>query len=158
MVIILIGVAGSGKTTVGKLLAQRLGWNFYDADDFHPKENIQKIKKGIPLTDEDRLPWLESIRQFVDERDEQMVFACSALKQSYRDLLRESRVKIEFIYLKGTKELILKRLEDRKGHFAGADILESQFSDLEEPEHALTEQITKNPETIVSDIIKLLNL
>lgn len=158
MVIILIGVAGSGKTTVGKLLAQRLGWNFYDADDFHPKENIQKIKQGIPLTDEDRLPWLESIRQFVDERDEQMVFACSALKQSYRDLLRESRVKIEFIYLKGTKDLILKRLEDRKGHFAGADILESQLSDLEEPEQALTEQITKNPEAIVSDIIKLLNL
>ena len=158
MVIILIGVAGSGKTTVGKLLAQRLGWSFYDADDFHPESNIQKIKQGIPLTDEDRLPWLESIREFIDTRDEAMVFACSALKKSYRDLLRKSRAEIEFIYLKGTKEVILERLEDRKGHFAGPGILDSQFSDLEEPENVLTEQVTQNPEAIVSDIIKLLDL
>lgn len=158
MVIILIGVAGSGKTTVGKLLAQRLGWSFYDADDFHPESNIQKIKQGIPLTDEDRLPWLESIRDFIDERGEHMVFACSALKKSYRDLLRKSRSKIEFVYLKGTKDVILHRLEDRKGHFAGPDILDSQFRDLEEPADALTEQVTQNPEAIVSDIIKLLDL
>ena len=158
MVIILIGVAGSGKTTVGKLLAKTLGWSFYDADNFHSEDSIQKIKQGIPLTDDDRLPWLESIREFIDERDEQMVFACSALKKSYRDLLRNSSAKIEFIYLKGTKDVILQRLEDRKGHFAGADILESQFEDLEEPEHALTEQVTQNPEAIVSDITKLLDL
>ena len=158
MVIILFGVAGSGKTTVGKLLAQRLEWSFYDGDDFHPKENIQKIKKGVPLTDQDRMPWLLSIREFIDERDEDMVFACSALKKSYRDILRGSSGEIEFIYLKGTKEVILQRLEDREGHFAGPDILDSQFRDLEEPEHAVTEEVTKNPEAIVSDIIKLLDL
>jgi gluconokinase len=158
MILIIIGVAGAGKTTIGKLLAQRLGWKFYDADDFHPPKNIRKIKEGIPLTDSDRWPWLESILRFMDERDEQMVFACSALKQSYRDLLRKSRVHIEFIYLKGTKDVILHRIEDRKGHFARADILDSQFEDLEEPEHALTEQVTENPETIVTDIIKLLEL
>jgi len=158
MVIILIGVAGSGKTTVGKLLAKTLGWSFYDADNFHSEDSIQKIKQGIPLTDDDRLPWLESIREFIDERDEQMVFACSALKKSYRDLLRNSSAKIEFIYLKGTKDVILQRLEDRKGHFAGADILESQFEDLEEPRNVLTEQVTQNPEAIVSDITKLLDL
>jgi len=158
MVLILIGVAGSGKTTVGKLLAKRLGWDFYDADDFHPEANIQKIKRGVPLTDDDRLPWLESIRGFIEQRDEHMVLACSALKKSYRDFLRKSGSNIEFIYLKGAKGVILRRLEDRKGHFAGADILKSQFQDLEEPEDALTERVSENPEAIVSDIIKLLNL
>ena len=158
MVIILIGVAGSGKTTVGKLLAKTLGWSFYDGDDFHSKENIQKMSRGISLTDVDRWPWLESIREFIDGRDEQMVFACSALKKSYRDKLRESSKKLEFIYLKGSKEVILERIEQRKGHFAHSDILDSQFRDLEEPQNTLTEDITENPGQIVSDIIKLLDL
>ena len=158
MVIILIGVSGSGKTTIGMLLAKKLGWNFYDADDFHPEENIEKMSKGIGLTDEDRWPWLKSIRDFIDSRDEHMVFACSALKKSYRDDLRKSKSHIEFIYLKGTKELILHRLEDRKGHFASADLLESQFQDLEEPQNIPVEDITQNPESIANDIIKLLEL
>ena len=158
MILIIIGVAGAGKTTIGKFLAQKLGWEFYDADDFHPEANIQKIRQGVPLTDGDRLPWLESIRRFIEQRDGHLVLACSALKKSYRDFLRESGAKIEFVYLKGAKDVILHRLEGRKGHFAGADILESQFEDLEEPEHALTEQVTDTPEAIVSDIIKLLEL
>ncbi|MCG8653057.1 MAG: gluconokinase, partial [Pirellulales bacterium] len=151
MVLILIGVAGSGKTTVGKLLAKRLGWSFFDADDFHPKSNIEKMSRGISLTDEDRWPWLLSIRDFIDERDEEMVFACSALKKSYRDFLRQSAKHLEFIYLKGSKEVILHRLEDRKGHFAGSDLLESQLRDLEEPQNVPVEDITQNPEAIVSD-------
>lgn len=158
MVIILIGVAGSGKTTVGKLLASKLGWSFYDADDFHPKANIEKMSKGIGLTDEDRWPWLKSIRDFIDQKNEQMVFACSALKKSYRDELRKSKSHIEFIYLKGSKELILHRLEDRKGHYAGVDLLENQFQALEEPQNVPVEDITQNPGTIVSDILKLLDL
>lgn len=158
MVLILIGVAGSGKTTVGKLLADKLGWSFFDADDFHPKANIDKMSRGISLSDEDRWPWLESIRSFIDEKDEEMVFACSALKKSYRDFLRQSTKRLEFIYLKGSKEIILERLEERKGHFAGADLLNSQFQDLEEPQNVPVEDITQNPESIASDIIKLLDL
>lgn len=157
MVLILIGVAGSGKTTVGKLLSEKLGWSFYDADDFHPKANIDKMRRGVALTDEDRWPWLESIRSFIDERDEEMVFACSALKKSYRDFLRLSTKRLEFVYLKGSKEVILERLEERKGHFAGSNLLESQFQDLEEPQNVPVEDITQNPESIVLDIIKLLN-
>lgn len=157
MVLILIGVAGSGKTTVGKLLAEKLGWGFYDADDFHPKSNIEKMSRGVALTDEDRWPWLLSIRDFIDGNEEEMVFACSALKKSYRDFLRLSTKRLEFIYLKGSKEVILERLEERRGHFAGSDLLESQFKDLEEPRNVPVEDITQNPEAIVSEIIKLLN-
>ena len=158
MVLILIGVAGSGKTTVGKLLAEKLGWSFYDADDFHPNSNIEKMSRGVPLTDEDRWPWLKSIRDFIDDNNNEMVFACSALKKSYRDFLRLSTKQLTFIYLQGSKEVILERLEERKGHFAGSDLLESQLKDLEEPRNVPVEDITQNPEAIVSDIIKFLDL
>jgi len=153
-----MGVAGAGKTTIGELLARKLGWSFYDADDFHPKENIEKINKGIPLTDDDRLPWLGAIRYLIEELNAPAVIACSALKQAYRDMLGEGGSDIRFVYLAGGVELIKDRLRERKGHFAGAQILESQLSALEEPENILTEDISRNPESIVEDIIRKLEL
>lgn len=158
MMLIIIGVAGAGKTTIGKLLAQKLGWKFYDADDFHPPKNIRKIKEGIPLTDSDRWPWLASLRELIEKMPGPSVIACSAIKKSYRDYLSEGNKDIEFVFLKGSKGVILHRLADREGHFTGPDILDSQFRDLEEPRDALTEEVTEEPESIVSDIIKMLNL
>lgn len=158
MVLIIMGVAGAGKTTVGGVLARKLGWNFYDADDFHPKENIEKINKGIPLTDEDRLPWLMAIRYFIEGMNEPAVIACSALKQTYRDYLKEGNKEVEFVYLKGSVDLIRHRLEERKGHFAGIEILGGQFEALEEPENVLTESVDQDPESIAEDIIGKLNL
>ena len=158
MVIIIMGVAGAGKTTVGGLLARKLGWNFYDADDFHPKENIEKINKGIPLTDEDRLPWLLAIRALIIGLRTPAVIACSALKRRYREVLEEGGADIRFVYLTGGRDLIKERLIGREGHFAGAQILESQLEALEEPEDALREDIGQDPESITEDIILKLDL
>jgi gluconokinase len=158
MVLIVMGVAGSGKTTVGELLAGKLGWDFYDADRFHPKENIEKMSRGIPLTDEDRLPWLSLVRDFIAGLNAPAVIACSALKAAYRDVLKESGRDIRFVYLAGGAELVRERIEGRKGHFAGARILENQFEALEEPEDALREDIRMDPESIANDIIDKLHL
>ena len=158
MVLIIMGVAGAGKTTIGGLLARKLGWSFYDADDFHPKENIEKMNKGIPLTDDDRLPWLGAIRNLIEGLSAPAVIACSALKQAYRDMLGEGGSDIRFVYLAGSMELIKDRLGQRKGHFAGAQILESQLSAIEEPEYVLTEDIARDPESIAEDIIRELGL
>lgn len=158
MVLIIMGVAGSGKTTVGELLARKLYWDFYDADRFHPKENIEKMSQGIPLTDEDRLPWLSSLRGFIGALDAPAVIACSALKQTYRDYLKAGNKGVEFIYLKGSVDLIRRRLEERKGHFAGVEILRGQFEALEEPENVLTEGVDRDPESIAEDIIRKLGL
>jgi gluconokinase len=158
MVLIIMGVTGAGKTTVGEVLSRKLGWRFNDADDFHPKENIEKMRKGISLTDEDRLPWLRSLRDFINVLNEPAVIACSALKKSYRDILEEGSGDIKFVYLKGSPALIKGRLEERAGHFAGPEILESQFETLEEPEGVLTEGINRDPESIAEDIIGKLEL
>jgi gluconokinase len=158
MVLVIMGVAGSGKTTVGELLARKLGWDFYDADRFHPEENVEKLRQGIPLTDEDRLPWLSLVRGFIAGLEAPAVIACSALKQSYRDYLKEGNREVEFIYLKGSFDLIRRRLEERKGHFAGVEILGGQFEALEEPENVLTEDVERDPETIAGDIIRKLGL
>lgn len=158
MVLIIMGVAGAGKTTVGGVLARKLGWSFYDADDFHPKENKEKINRGIPLTDEDRLPWLLAIRDLIRGLGEPAVIACSALKQTYRDYLKEGNTEVEFVYLKGSAGLIRHRLEERKGHFAGVEILGGQLEALEEPENVLTEGVDQDPESIAEDIIVKLNL
>jgi gluconokinase len=154
MVIVLMGVAGSGKTTVGTLLARELGWRFYDADDFHPRANVEKMARGVPLDDADRLPWLEVLRGLIGgclERGEGAVLACSALKESYREhLLVDDRVKL--VYLKGDFALIQERLEGRRGHYMKPGMLGSQFAALEEPGQALQVDVASPPEEIVKTI------
>lgn len=159
MVIILMGVVGAGKTTVGRLLAEKLTWRFADADDFHPPSNVEKIRNGIALDDNDRAPWLRALRQGIDgwsQTGENVVLACSALKQKYRDELRAGGV--QFVHLKGSRETILNRLRSRHGHFASESILDSQFADLEEPRDAITVIVDDSPEAIADEIIAKLNL
>ena len=156
---IVMGVEGSGKTTVGTLLAKKLGWQFADADDFHPPANIEKISHGIALDDSDRAPWLAAMREAIlrwNADGKNVVLACSALKSSYRDQLRAGQVR--FVYLKGDYELIRERLRKRHGHFASESILSGQFQDLEEPQGAITVEIGKEPSGIVSGILEELNL
>ena len=154
VIVIVMGVEGAGKTTVGNLLARQLGWEFADADGFHPAENIEKIRHGIPLTDADRAPWIEAMRkavlQWIDGR-RNAVLACSALKRSYRGRLCVGP-EVKLVYLKGSYELIEQRLKQRHGHFADDQILASQFADLEEPEGAVTVDISGSPEQIVGEI------
>lgn len=159
MILIIMGVSGVGKSTVGAVLAERLGWSFRDADDYHPEANIEKIRRGIPLTDDDRKPWLASLRELIRVGgDLGIVLACSALKQSYRDFLKDGREDVAFVYLKGNHALIEKRLEGRRGHFAGPEILDSQLRDLEEPEDALVIDVSRDPESIAGEIICTLGL
>jgi len=158
-----MGPAGSGKTTVGELLAARLSWQFADGDDFHPPANIEKMSRGIPLTDEDRLPWLKSIRDAVQQWEalgRNAVIACSALKRSYRDLLGigPNATNVKLVYLKGSYDLLLERLHSRKGHYMKEQMLASQLGDLEEPTDALTIDIANSPQQIVSEIRKQLVL
>lgn len=160
MIVIVMGVVGSGKTTVGRLLADQLGWGFADADDFHPRSNVEKIRRGIGLNDHDRQPWLqalhEAIARWIGER-KNVVLACSALKRGYRGEL-EVGSEVRFVYLKGSAELIAERLRSRKGHYADAQILASQFADLEEPEDAVTVNVDATPMEIVAEIQKKLRL
>lgn len=157
-----MGPAGSGKTTVGKLLASQLSWEFIDADDFHSSANIAKMSHGVPLTDEDRIPWLKSIREKMLQWQEQrrnMVLACSALKRSYRELLgiQANNRDVKLVYLKGNYDLLLERLRTRKGHYANEQLLASQLGDLEEPgEEALAVDAARSPEEIASEIGKRL--
>ncbi len=160
MIVIVMGVVGSGKTTVGRLLADQLGWEFSDADDFHPCLNVEKIRQGIGLNDQDRRPWLQALHQAIARwigEDKNVVLACSALKRSYRQEL-EVGPEVRFVYLKGSAELIAERLCVRKGHYANAQILASQFADLEEPDGALTVAISATPSQIVAEIRKKLSL
>jgi len=155
-----MGTTGAGKTTIGKLLAQQLGWVFLDADDFHPAANIEKMKKGIPLTDADRVPWLaaihaELVRQ--SEAGENCVLACSALKKAYRDTLG-ARLEMKVVYLKGSYEEMKKHILARHGHFAGEGILAGQFGDLEEPEDAILVSVSHTPEEIVAEVRRELKL
>lgn len=160
MVIVLMGVTGSGKTTIGRQLAAKLGWRFLDADDFHPAANIEKMTAGKPLNDADRLPWLETLRDLVREsleRNENFVLACSALKRSYRDyLLLDERVKL--VYLKGGHDLIRSRLKLRPAHYMDPALLDSQFDILEEPGQETQIEITANPDEIVRVIEERLHL
>jgi gluconokinase len=157
VIVVVCGVAGVGKTTVGKVLAEQLGWEFYDADNFHPAENIDKMRRGIPLTDEDRGPWLERLRQLIEhciKAGINAVLACSALKKAYRDRLRVSD-DVKFVFLRGSRSRIAAQLQARRGHFADPAILDSQFDDLEEPrppEPALTFEILDNVHDLVAQI------
>lgn len=160
MVVVLMGVTGSGKTTIGRLLSQELGWTYYDADDFHPPANIEKMRNGTPLTDEDRRPWLETLGRLIRhslEHGEQAVLACSALKESYRKfLLVDERVKL--IYLKGDYRILQKRLSERRGHYMNPVLLDSQLETLEEPASGLQVDISLSPEEIVKRIKTSLGL
>ncbi|HTS37269.1 MAG TPA: gluconokinase [Candidatus Solibacter sp.] len=160
MIVIVMGVVGAGKTTIGRLLAEQLKWEFADADNFHPQSNVEKIRRGVPLTDEDRSPWLESLRASIFQwitQNQNVVLACSALKQSYRERLGAGP-EVRFVYLKGTPELIAERLRARHGHFADQQILASQFADLEVPEPAVTVEISGAPQQIVTEIRQKLGL
>jgi gluconokinase len=161
--IIIFGVSGAGKTTVGKLLARELGWSFIEADDFHPVANIEKMRSGHALTDKDRWPWLEQLRLQIERSlstGESSVLACSALKRAYRDRLGVSD-EIKFVFLRGDYALVEKQLRGRPGHFMNAALLQSQFDDLEEPqphENVLTIELGRTPQEIVEEIKTKLNL
>ena|SRR6516225_935227 len=138
--VIVMGVTGSGKTTVGRLLAQRMDCSFFDADDFHPPANVEKMRSGQPLEDADRLPWLEKLRELIDDElraGRSLVLGCSALRQKYRDALISSPGQVVFLYLKIRPETARARLEARAGHYMPASLVASQFETLEEPEHAI---------------------
>jgi gluconokinase len=158
MIVIIMGTTGSGKTTIGTLLAKRLGWEFVDADDFHPPANVEKMRHGIPLTDADRMPWLKALHDKIVQWQAEarnVVLACSALKQCYRDELRAGPG-TRFVYLRGTYELFSQRVLARKGHFAKQELLASQFADLEEPTDAIVLNAAQSPEEIVSEVCRQL--
>jgi len=150
-----MGVAGSGKTTVGRLLAAQLGWPFYEGDDYHPTANVEKMAHGVPLTDEDRRPWLDALHDVIARiaaDGGSAVLACSALKQEYRDRLARAVESVVFVYLHGSFELFRERLRERSGHFMKADLLPSQFATLEPPGDAIVVDANQASEAIVAGI------
>ena len=154
---IVMGVSGCGKSSVGKALAERLGWDFYDADDFHPPENVAKMANGIPLDDSDRAPWLATLHDLISsslKADQPGVLACSALKERYRQQLLKDNDDVQFVYLKGSYDLIWSRMSKRQDHYMKPQMLKSQFEALEEPTNALTLDISKSVDEIVGDILK----
>jgi len=162
MIAILMGVSGSGKTTIGQGCAKAVGGAFYDGDDFHPAANIAKMRAGHPLDDADRIPWLLRLRQLIEAQETKGIatfIACSALKKSYRSILagKEDR-QVHFVFLKGSFSLIKERIEARHGHFMPESLLRSQFDALQIPENALTVDISKPPEAIIQDLLHQLNL
>lgn len=160
--IITMGVSGSGKTTVAEALAKRLGWSFVDGDAFHPQANVEKMRSGTPLTDDDRWPWLKAIAAEIARRrsaNDRVVLACSALKRAYRDVLVDGQSDVLMVYMKGSRELIMSRLAPRQGHYFPASLLDSQFATLEEPdasEYALTIVVDKDVSEVVDEIVQAL--
>ena len=161
MVVIVMGVTGAGKTTVGRALAESLGWEFHDGDELHSEESKHKMHLGIALDDADRAPWLAALRKLIQSmltEGRNGVVACSALKQSYRDEVVVDPNSVKVVYLKGSKELIAERLRNRTGHFMNPDLLQSQIDTLEEPRDAVVVDISGAPEAIVSEIKSRLGL
>jgi gluconokinase len=164
MIVVVVGVAGCGKTTVGIMLADRLRWRFADADAFHPQANIDKMRSGVPLTEADRKPWLAAIEAWLDERiaaGESAIAGCSALKQSYRDELLAGRPAARLAYLEVSREVAHARLVGRHGHFFTAALMDSQFAELDPPQE--TKQVivldaTASPERLVAEIIERFGL
>ena len=161
-IVVMMGVSGSGKTTIARAVAEREGWRLLEGDVFHPPSNVAKMRAGTPLTDEDRWPWLRAIAREIDamrSRGEQGVVACSALKRSYRDVLIGYRTDVLLVYLQGSQDLIAERLAARKGHFMPAALLDSQFATLEEPgadEHPIIVSIATSPDAIVDEVVRQL--
>ncbi len=156
-----MGVSGAGKTTIGKALARALGWRFLEGDDFHPPQNVAKMATGIPLTDEDRAPWLARLRELISEtlaRGEDAVLACSALKQSYREQLTVDPARVRWVYLWAPREVIAGRLAGRVGHFMPVSLLDSQFQVLEVPQEAVPVDVTPGPDEVVATIRARLGL
>ncbi len=160
MIIVVMGVSGCGKSTIGRMLAERLSLPFFDADDFHPQGNVSKMSRGVPLTDEDRYPWLVSLSGMLqeEEKNKGAVLACSALKEKYREILQlGTQEKISWVYLEGTEEVIRERMKKRSEHFMPDALLTSQFNTLEKPLYAHCLSIEKNPASMVDEIVLLLN-
>jgi len=157
--IIVMGVAGCGKTTVGKSLAEHLGWDFYDADDFHPPENVAKMASGVPLNDSDRAPWLATLHDLIStslKRNRPGVLACSALKERYRQQLLDGNKDVQLVYLKGSYDVIWSRMQQRSDHYMKPHMLQSQFDALEEPTNALTVDISMSVDDTLQAILKQL--
>lgn len=156
---VVMGITGSGKSTVGARLAQALGVDFVEGDNYHPPENVRRMAAGIPLTDDDRADWLRALAarlREARESDAGLVVTCSALKRSYRDVLRAAAPEVQFVYLEGSRTLITERVSERRGHFMPVSLLDSQLATLEEPEsdeRAWTCDIKDSPQQIVDDLI-----
>ena len=162
MIIVIMGVTASGKTTIGNRASKRFGWRFYDADEFHPPANIEKMSRGEPLTDEDRDPWLHALNAKMAEEERagrSAIFACSALKAHYREVLRDGLKKVWFVFLKGDPDVLQSRLDHRKGHFMPRTMLPSQIAALEEPApgEALVLDAAKPPNELVDEIADYIN-
>ncbi|MGB7414767.1 MAG: gluconokinase [Thermosynechococcaceae cyanobacterium] len=161
MIILLMGVSGAGKTSIGQRLATELAWDFYDADDFHPPANIEKMRQGIALQDVDRVPWLKILGHEVAQwllADRNVVLACSALKAGYRDQLYLDHQAVQLVYLHGTPDLLHQRLQQRHHHFMSSSLLQSQLDSLEEPTEGIQIEIDQEPEAIIAQILKRLNI
>jgi gluconokinase len=157
MFVIVMGVSGSGKSTIGKMLAEKMACRFYDGDDFHPAANVVKMASGLPLNDKDRADWLDALAALIRgslDKGERGVVACSALKEKYRQVLCVDAAKVKFVYLKGSYETILARMQQRESHYMKPTMLQSQFETLEEPGQALVEDINLDPMLMVKDIME----